>query len=318
MKLIILIPAFNEEKTIGQVIDDIPAALLGIDERQIVVVDDGSSDRTGEIAEMKGAVIIRCKKNRGLGMAFQSGLEKALELGADILITIDADMQFSPGEIPKLIKPILNGEADFVTGSRFIDRSFVPKNMPWIKQWGNHRVAEIISWATGVKFCDVSCGFRAYSLESMLRLNIFGNFTYTQETFLDLSFKGLAIAEIPVTVRYFDDRESRVAGSIVAYAIKSADIIFRAIKDYYPLRFFGWTGFAIFMVGFFCGVFSIFHYILSGAFSPFKAVALAGAFFCSIGILVFFIGILADLIGNIRLTQEKILYYKKKRLYGRR
>lgn len=317
MKLVILIPALNEEKAIGQVIDSIPTTFSGIDERQILVVDDGSSDRTGSIAKARGAIVVRHKKNRGVGVAFQDGLEKALELEADILVTIDADMQFDAKEIPKLVQPILDGTSDFVTGSRFIDPSFTPKNMPWIKRWGNRRVAEIISWATGSKFYDVSCGFRAYNFESMLRLNVFGKFTYTQETFLDLTFKGLLIAEIPVTVKYFEGRESRIASSITKYAIKSADIIFRTIKDYSPMKFFGWIGFYIFMFGLVIGIFTIIHYFRSGAFTPFKAVALSSAFFISIGILIFFIGILADLIGNIRLTQEKILYYKKKKLYDR-
>ena len=318
MKLAILIPALNEEKTIAEVIDAIPRAFDGLDERQIIVVDDGSSDATGEIARAHGAIVLRHKKNMGVGKSFQDGLEKALELKADILVTIDADRQFDTEEIPKLLKPILDGEADFVTGSRFLDSSFTPGNMPWIKQWGNHRVAEIISWATGKEFYDVSCGFRAYGSEAMLRLNLFGRFTYTQETFLDLSFKGLHMIEVPVTVRYFEGRKSRVASSILGYARKSASIIFRAIKDYSPLKFFGWSGVGIFLVGLALDIFTIVHYYHTGTFSPYKAVALTGAFLNAIGIMVFFIGILADLIDKIRLTQEKVLYYEKKRRYEQR
>lgn len=315
MKLAILIPALNEEQTIGKVIDSIPKHFHGIDELQIIVVDDGSTDKTGEIARSKGAMIVRHKKNQGVGKSFQDGLEKALEIKANILATIDADGQFDTGEIEKLIKPILHGEADFVTGSRFVDKSFIPKTMPWIKIWGNRRVANIISWATGKKFYDVSCGFRAYSSEAMLKLNLFGKFTYTQETFLDLAFKGLMIKEVPVTVQYFEGRKSRVAGSILAYGSKSANIIFRTMKDYKPLKFFGWSGFMIFLLGFVMDALVIYHFLRTGTFSPFKAFAFAGGFFVIAGIMIFFIGILADLMDKIRLTQEKLLYFEKKRRY---
>lgn len=315
MKLAIFIPALNEEETIGKVIDSIPHHFDGITEIQIIVVDDGSTDKTGEISRSKNAIVIRHAKNQGVGKSFQDGLEKALEIKADILSTIDADGQFDTGEIRKLIKPIINGEADFVTGSRFIDKSFIPKNMPWIKQWGNRRVANIISWATGKKFYDVSCGFRAYSSEAMLRLNLFGKFTYTQETFLDLAFKGLTIQEVPVTVQYFEGRKSRVASSIMAYAGKSANIIFRTMKDYRPLKFFGWSGFSIFLLGFTMNALVVYHYFSTGTFSPYKAFAFAGGFLVAIGTMVVFIGVLADLMDKVRLTQEKLLYYEKKKRY---
>lgn len=315
MKLAILMPALNEDETIGKVIDSIPPHFDSIDEVKIIVVDDGSTDRTGEIALSKNAIVVRHTKTQGVGKSFQDGLEKALEIKADILATIDADGQFDTSEIKKLITPITGGEADFVTGSRFIDKSFIPKNMPWIKQWGNRRVANIISWATGKKFYDVSCGFRAYNSEAMLKLNLFGKFTYTQETFLDLAFKGLAIKEVPVTVQYFEGRKSRVASSILAYAGKSANIIFRTMKDYRPLKFFGWSGFLIFVLGFVMDILVLYHYFKTGTFSPYKAFAFAGGFLIAIGTMVVFIGVLADLMDKIRLTQEKLLFYEKKRRY---
>lgn len=315
MKLAILIPALNEEETIGQVIDSIPGNLPGIEETEIIVVDDGSTDNTSKIAGEKGATIVKHKKNMGVGKSFQDGLEKALEIHADILVNIDADGQFDTREIEKLIKPIINKEADVVTGSRFIDKSFTPKNMPWIKRWGNNRVANIISWATGQKFHDVSCGFRAYSKESMLRLNLFGSFTYTQETFLDLAYKGLHIMEIPVTVQYFDERKSRVANSIFGYATKSANIIFKTVKDYRPLKFFGWSGGIIFLFGLALDIFVFNHFLTNGTFTPYKIFGFLGAFLNAIGIMILFIGVLADLIDKVRLTQEKILYHEKKQQY---
>lgn len=315
MKLAILIPALNEEKTIGKVINSIPKKFIGITSQEIIVVDDGSTDKTSEIAKAKGAIVIRHKKNLKLGPTFRDGLTKALEIKADILVTIDADGQFSTDEIQKLIDPILSEDAEFVTGSRFIDKSFTPKNMPWIKKWGNKRIANLISWATSKKYYDISCGFRAYSKEAMLRLNLFGKFTYTQETFLDLAYKGLEIMEVPITVQYFSDRKSRIAGSIFNYAINSANIIFRTIKDYKPLKFFGYSGILIFLIGLIFDIFVINHFIQTSTFSPYKMLGFLGAFLNATGIMVFFIGILADLIDKIRLTEEKSLYLQKKQIY---
>jgi len=315
MKLSILIPALNEEKTIGNVIDSIPKNFNNISSISIIVVNDGSTDNTNRIAKEKGAILVNHKKNLGLGKAFQSGVEKALSIKTDILVTIDADGQFDTSEIPKLIKAIIEDEADLVTGSRFIDKKFIPKNMPWIKKWGNHQIAKIISWGTNQKFNDVSCGFRAYSSEALLRLNLFGKFTYTQETLLDLAYKGLSIKEVPITVQYFDERKSRIASSIPQYAIKSASIIFRTIKDYRPLKFFGLCGITIFTLGFFLDTFVIIHFIHTSTFSPYKIIGFLGAFLNAVGITIFFIGVLADLIDKIRLTQEKILYLEKKKYY---
>ena len=149
----------------------------------------------------------------------------------------------------------------------------------------------------------------------MLALNLFGKFTYTQETFLDLIFKGFKIIEIPVSVKYFNDRKSKMAGSILRYAVKSADIMFKTIKDYKPLKFFGWSGFLIFLFGLALDIFVFIHFLNFGTFSPYKILGFLGAFLNSVGIMVFFIGILADLIDRVRMTQEKILYYEKKRFY---
>lgn len=315
MKVVILIPAFNEEEKIGQVINSLPKRLTGIQDIIILVVDDGSKDKTAEIALSKNSALIQHKKTLGLGKSFQDGLEKAIEMKANILVTIDADGQFDPDEINKLIEPIIKNEADLVTGSRFLKKEYLPNGIPWIKKWGNRRVAGIISWTTNQKFYDVSCGFRAYSKEAMLRMNLFGKFTYTQETFLDLAHKGLHIIEIPVTVKYFPDRKSKIAGSILNYAIKSANIMFLTIKNYKPLKFFGWVGFWIFLIGLALDTFVLAHFFNTGTFSPYKIFAFAGGFLNAIGILVIFLGILADLIDKIRLTQEKILYYEKKRFY---
>jgi len=315
MKLAVLIPALNEEKTIGQVIDSIPKNLPQISETQIIVVNDGSTDKTEEIAKSRNAIVVRHKKNQGLGKSFQDGLEKAMSVKADILVTIDADGQFDANEIKNLILPIINKEADFVTGSRFIDKKLTPANMPLVKRWGNHQIARVISFSTHQKFYDVSCGFRAYSSEAMLRLNLIGKFTYTQETFLDLAHKGVTIMEVPVTVKYFDGRKSRVASSLIHYAIKSFNIILRTIKDYRPMLFFGTSGVGIFLIGLALDLLIFNYYLKYNTFSPYKMVGFLGAFLNAVGIMVFFIGMLADLLDRIRLNQEKQMYMEKKAKY---
>jgi len=192
LKLIILIPAFNEEVKIKEVIDKLPRNINGVDEINCVVIDDGSSDNTSNVAREAGAVIIKHAHNQGVGSAFISGIEYSLKNNADMVINIDADNQFEPDEIPKLIKPILEKQADFVSGNRFLNGR--PNNMPLIKYWGNKAMNKLISYIAGHKYNDVSCGFRAYSREALFNLNPFGKFTYTQETFLTLSFKGLRIS----------------------------------------------------------------------------------------------------------------------------
>lgn len=315
MKLSILIPALNEEKKIGTVIQKIPKSFEGVSEVRIIVVNDGSTDKTSEIAKKNGALVIDNKKNLGLGKAFAKGLQRSLELKSDILVTIDADDQFDSNEITKIIKPIIEKKADFVSGSRFKDKKFAPKNIPFVKKYGNIILAKILSAITRQKLTDVSCGFRAYGKEAILSLNLFGKFTYTQETILDLAYKGLVLTEVPVSVVYYPERKSRIAHSILNYAFKTSNIILRTIKDYRPLKFFGLTGFFILIIGVVISGAVFIYFLQSGTFSPYKVIGFLGAFLTTIGLMIIFIGILADIIDKIRLTQEKILYLEKKKIY---
>ena len=312
MRLKIMIPAFNEAKTIEQVIKSIPSYFDGINEVEILVINDGSSDNTASLAQYSGAQVISHQKNLGLGAAFQTGLGKAISDKADILVTIDADGQFSPNQIKNLIEPIIQSRADFVTGSRFINGNS-PSKIPIIKKWGNFWVAKLISWATRQKINDVSCGFRAYSKEAMLNLNLFGQYTYTQETILDLAYKKLRIAEIPIEAIYFANRRSRVAGNLFKYGWNISNIIFKTIVHYRPLKFFGWSGLIIFALGLGLDIWVFAHYASFGTFSPYKILGFLGAFLNAVGIIIFFMGILADSINKVRLTQEKMLYLAKKK-----
>ena len=318
MKLVILIPALNEAASIAGVVESMPRQIEGVDQIEVLVVDDGSKDDTAQLARNAGAAVISHPFNQGVGKAFNTGLTAALEMGADIMVNIDADGQFSPADIPLLIAPIVEGKADFVSGDRFrsADGKLVrPEYMSKIKFWGNQRMADLVGFVTGKRYDDVSCGFRAYSKEALMRLNLTGKFTYTQESFLDLANKGMGIKTIPVDVTYFPDRKSRVAGSILNYMFQTAKIIFRAYRDYNPLKFFGLLGLIPFVISVLSGVFVLIHYFTTGAFSPYIFVAFASVYLFTFGILLWIVGILADMFVRIRLNQEQLLYAEKKRRY---
>lgn len=315
MKLIVAIPAYNEDRSIADVVRSVPRDIPGVSEVVIVVCDDGSTDRTADRARDAGATVMSRHENRGLSFTFQEIVQESLRQGADILVTIDADGQFPGADIPRLAKPIVDGRADFVTASRFIDERIVPA-MPTSKLWGNTCVARLVSFLAGKRYYDVSCGFRAYSHEALLHLNLFGKFTYTHETFLNIAFKGLNIWEVPVVVR--GERQygrSKVAHNLWVYGYNMVNTIFRTMLDYKPLKFFGWGGSALFLLGIAFDVFVIIHWISTGEITPYKSFGFAGLFLNLFGLLLVIVGLLADMINRVRLTQEKILYYEKKRMY---
>ncbi len=318
LKLCVMIPAYNEEASIRGVIEGIPRKIDGVDCIEVLVIDDGSTDSTVQIAK-DAAVdkIISHFTNKGLGVAFRHGLEASLERGADIIVSIDADGQFDPKDIPKLIKPILNNKADFVTTSRFLNKSLEP-DMPFIKKFGNKILTKILNIITKQNFTDTQCGFRAYSKETALKLNTFGNFTYTQEVFINLVEKELRIKEIPLRVVYKDDRKSRVFKNPLSYAIKVTMIIIRVLRDYKPLKFFGIPGLFIFGIGFLSGLFMFVRYILTGRTSPYQSLILFSMVMLILGFLIIILALVVDMIGRQRKLQEEILYYNKLKIYDKK
>ncbi|HLC49609.1 MAG TPA: glycosyltransferase family 2 protein [Candidatus Andersenbacteria bacterium] len=314
-QLVVIIPALNEEKTIVSVISQIPQNISGVAAISVIVVDDGSTDKTAELAMQKGAIVLSHAQPMGVGAAFHSGLKKALSLGADYIVNIDADGQFNPQDIPKLLQPILENKAEFVSATRFAVKEYMPE-MPTIKLWGNKWMVRIINTITGKHFTDVSCGFRAYSREAAFRLTLFGRFTYTQESFIDLAYKGIAMTEVPLKIR--GEREfgkSRVASNLWKYGIKSATIIFRAARDYQPFYFIGVPGLAIFAVGLFSGMFVIWHFLSTGETSPYRSLVTGSGVLLIIGFLLFFISLLADMTHRNRILIEESLYLARKQAY---
>ncbi len=313
MKLGIIIPALNEEKKIASTIKKIPKKMSSIKEIKILVIDDGSTDNTKKEAISAGAEVISHNQNKGVGVAFQTGLNWALSNDVDLLVNIDADGQFDPNDIATIIEPVLNNTTDVVVGDRF--QSGRPKDMPLGKYIGNKMMSFLINQLSGLKLTDVSSGFRAFNREAMYSLNLMGNFTYTQESILDLSVKSIRIINVPVKVTYFKSRKSRVASNLLRYAVQTSLIIFRSYRDYSPLKFFGFFGLAIFCVGFLFDGFSIMYYLNTGGFTPYVSVILVGIYFNTLGLGIIVLGIIADMFDRIRKNQEKILYLLKKDQY---
>jgi len=305
--LLVAIPALDEARTVGGVVAGIPRDIPGVDEVRVLVVDDGSRDATGEEAARAGARVIRHDRTRGVGAAFHTALAFALSEGADLVVSIDADGQFDPADIPKLVAPVREGRADFATASRFADPALVPE-MPWAKRWGNRMMSRLVSRLAGQTFRDVSCGMRCYSRRAALSLHPMGAFTYTQEVFLNLAFKQMRIVEVPIRVRGEREfGESRVAGDLVRYALHTAAIIFRCYRDYRPMRFFGGAAllFAAPALGLwaFLGV----HYLATGSFSPYKWTGFAGAALLGFALAAFFLGVVGDMLNRHRTYLEELV-----------
>lgn len=318
MKLVVIIPALNEEATIADVIGGIPAEIPGVDETEVIVVDDGSTDRTAAVAAEAGAAVVSHRYNRGVGAAFRTGIDAALDAGADLLVNMDADGQFNPADIPALIRPVLDQQADMTTCSRFARKELVPK-MPVLKKWGNRMMCRLINricW--GSHYTDVSCGFRAYSRDAAMKLTLFGDFTYTQESFIDLVSKGVHIAEVPLKIRGVRPvGKSRVARSLWRYGSSSATIILRAARDVRPLAFFGSIGLIVLVLGILCGAWVFGWWAATGRTSPFRSVLIGSAAFLILGFLLIILALIADMMGRQRKLMERILLQLRHQHYGR-
>ncbi len=317
-KLVVMLPALNEAATIADVIEGIPRAIPGIRDVEVLVVDDGSTDQTAGIAREKGAVVVSHRRNMGVGRAFQTGIAKALELGADIIVNIDADGQFNPEDIPRLIEPILSGEGDCTTCTRFKDPAHRP-NMPVVKRWGNRVVCWMVNkilWNAG--FTDVACGFRAYSREAALRMTLYGSYTYTQEVLIDLVGKGMRFVEVPLAVRGVRQHgESRVARSVVKYALQTLPIILRAARDLRPLAFFGTLGLGLLAVGFSGFAVVGANWLATGRTSPWTSLIPASAVVVTLGALAIMLGLLADQVGRLKRTADELLLWERRRSLAR-
>jgi glycosyltransferase involved in cell wall biosynthesis len=307
LRLLVSIPALNEERTVGEVVRGVPRRIPGVCHLDVLVVDDGSTDRTSERAVEAGAQVIRHPISGGVGAAFHSALAYGIDHGADLIVSIDADGQFDPGDIPALVEPVISGEADFSTASRFIDPSLVP-DMPWAKRWGNRVVSRLISRLAGQTFHDVSCGMRCYSRKAALQLHLLARFTYTQEVVLNLAFKQLRIVEVPLLVRGEREfGESRVASNLWRYGARIVQIIFRSYRDYHPLRFFGGIAVALMVPAVGLGGFLLWHYFLTGSLSPHKWAGFSALGLAGLAVLMLQMGVIGDMLTRHRVYLEELL-----------
>jgi glycosyltransferase involved in cell wall biosynthesis len=314
MKLIINIPAFNEAEKLHETIKRIPPHFEGIDEVFVQVIDDGSTDDTFAIAQNAGAHFVYTNGvNRGIGKTFRHAVERALENGADIMVNIDADGQFNPEDIKQIIAPLLAQQADIVSADRFSEHK--AQNIPWIKDVMNRLAASLIGRFMNTPIKDLTCGFRAYNRETLLRLNLPGDFTYTQETIIDALGKGLKIQWVPVEVIYFAERKSRVVKSVFKYINSSARIIIKAVRDVRPMKFFGIPGTILMLLSFvFFGMF-LFNYFIDFKISPYRNQLFFGAGFFIVGLQFVVFALIADMIRSNRRLVEDQLYLTKKELY---
>lgn len=316
-RLIVALPALNEDRTLAEVLSKIPTVMAGIDSIEILVINDGSTDDTARVAERSGARVVSHPARRGVGGAFHTALRESLEANVDLLVTIDADGQFDPADIPTLIAPVLAGEADFTTASRFVDPALTPE-MPAIKLWGNRQMSRLVSRLANQRLHDVSCGMRCYNRRSMRNLHLLGGFTYTQEVILNLSFKGMRIVEVPIAVR--GERsfgESRVANNLWRYALRSSAIIFRAYRDYRAMVLFGVLAAALMAPALLLEFFFLGHYLMTGAFSPHKWAGMTGAGLAFLSLVLFLMGMIGDMMNRQRIYLEELLYEQRRGLSER-
>lgn len=302
MKLIIQIPCLNEADTLAIALADLPREVEGFDTVEWLIIDDGSTDNTAEVARANGVHhVVRHPVNRGLAVGFMSGLNACLQLGADVIVNTDADNQYCGADIPKLTAPVLAHEADIVIGARPIDQT---EHFSWIKK----KLQRLGSWAVRVASStnveDAPSGFRAMSREAAMRLNVFSAYTYTLETIIQAGQSNLRIASVPIRTNG-DLRPSRLVKSIASYVKRSLGTILRVFVIYRPLALFVYVGSIFMAIGLISGSRFLYYYFATGGEGHIQSVILA-SLCITLGMLLYMMGLIGDLIATNRKLLEKI------------
>jgi glycosyltransferase involved in cell wall biosynthesis len=310
VKLIIQIPCLNEEQTLPDTLKDLPKSLKEVDVIETLVIDDGSTDRTVEVARKHGAHhILRLTNNKGLAKAFYFGLNQALKLDADIIVNTDADNQYNAEDIEKLIEPILRKKADIVIGDRRVEtiQHFTPLKI-FLQKIGSWVVRQL----SGTHIPDATSGFRAYSRSAAMQVNVVSDFTYTLETIISAGNKNLAITHAPVRTNR-KVRESRLFPNIRTYIMRSLVTLIKVYSMHKPLRVFAIVGGTSFLGGVLLGLRYLYYYF-QGDPGHIQSVILAGVLII-VGIQIAMMGIAADLISfNRQLLEDIQLRIKKEEL----
>jgi len=308
MKLIIQIPCYNEAETLGITYNDLPKYIPGIDEIEYLIINDGSQDKTVEVAKALGIHhVVSFKQNKGLAKGFMAGLDACLHLGADIIVNTDADNQYCGADIEKLVRPILDGQADIVIGERPIDQT---KHFSWKKKKFQHLGSWVVRQASGTSIPDAPSGFRAYSREAALRLNVTNEYTYTLETIIQAGHDKIAMTSVPIHTNG-ETRPSRLFSSMWRYMKRSASVIIRSFMMYKPLRFFFLLGGIIFLLGMLLGSRYLFYLFTGESAGHIQSLILA-AILMIIGFQTIVMGLLSDIIAANRKILEDIQYRTRK------
>ncbi|MCD4780268.1 MAG: glycosyltransferase family 2 protein [Candidatus Omnitrophica bacterium] len=308
MKLIIQIPCLNEEESLPATLAALPKQIDGIDTIEILIIDDGSIDRTSEVARENGVDhIVRFTSRKGLARAFHSGLDAALKQNADVIVNTDADGQYKGEDIPRLVQPILEGKADIVIGNRDIENI---GQFSWIKKKLQRIGSAVIRQLSGSTVSDATTGFRAYNREAALRLNIISNYTYTLESIIQAEHKNLAIANITISTN-FVERPSRLLKSMPEYIRRSIVTMLRVYSMFNPLRLFLTIGSIFLLIAALVGSRFVFYYLMGMGSGKIQSLILVAI--CSIiGIQLVIIGLVSDLISaNRRLIEDVLLRVKR-------
>lgn len=312
MKLIIQIPCYNEADTLEIALNDLPKQIDGIDEIEYLIIDDGCKDNTVEVARNWGVHhVVSFAQNKGLAKGFMAGLDACLRNGADIIVNTDADNQYCADDIPKLIQPILDHEADIVIGERPIDDT---EHFSWIKKKLQHFGSWVVRKASNTNIPDAPSGFRAFSRDAAMRINVINDYTYTLETIVQAGRNRIPITSVPIRTNP-ELRESRLFHSIWGYVKKSILTIFRALMMYKPLYCF--TLVAAFPLAIGLGIGGRFLiYYFTGRGSGHTQSLLLACTLLIIGFTTVVIGMLADVIAANRKVLEDIQYHVRNMEYN--
>ncbi|MBE7703603.1 MAG: glycosyltransferase family 2 protein [Cyanobacteria bacterium SIG28] len=310
VKLIIQIPCYNEEKTILATLNDIPKSIQGIDIIEVLVIDDGSTDKSSMLAKQWGACVLELTHNKGLANAFRSGIQECLRRGADIIVNTDADNQYCAKDIENIVKPILEGNADIVIGARDVlnIKSFSP--LKKILQKAGSAVLRLFS---STKVQDAPSGFRAFSRDAALKINVFDNYTYTMETLIQAGAKGLRVESVPINVN--DKlRESKLVKNIFDYVFKSMKTVIRMFIVYRPFRFFISIAGLFFILGLILVSRFLFFYFNSDGNGHIQSLIFASLFLVT-SVQLSIVAVIGDLMSiNRKLLEDIQIRIKKMEL----
>ena len=304
MKLIIQIPCFNEEATLPGTLADLPREIEGIETVEWLVIDDGSTDRTVEVAREHGVDhIVRLTNNKGLAAGFQAGLDASLKLGADIIVNTDADNQYHGGDIPKLVAPILAGESDMVIGDRKTDQieHFSP-----LKKRLQRLGSAVVRRASGTDVPDTTSGFRSYNREAALQIQVVSKFTYTLESIIQAGKMLVAVDHVPVRTNE-QTRESRLFPSTAAYVRRNTVSIFRIYAMYEPLRVFLAAAAFFAIVGAVIWARFLYFYFFSDVPGSHIQSLILGSTLFIVAVQLAALGVIGDILSGTRVLQQRVL-----------